>query len=281
MDTVSRGGIEQLHGRIARQARDLTLPKPAHPHILTITLRTVDRYSDIHRLLGQGCSVSEVSRRLHLDRKTVRHFRDTDFDELLASARHGRPKGVLEPYTAYLTERFTDGVTSLTDLFREIRQRGYQGSDLPVRRYVAGLRTVTVEPARGAVPSPRKITTWIMLPRGALKPREEEQLLKVRLACPDITRACDLARAFHDLLQQRRGHQLLEWVRQAEHDAPCPILSFAQSLCLDLDAVTAGLTLPWSSGIVEGHVNRIKTINRAVYGRASFRLLRTRILLRS
>ena len=58
-------------------------------------------------------------------------------------------------------------------------------------------------------------------------------------------------------------------------------MSFAQSLCLDLDAVTAGLTLPWSSGIAEGHVNRIKTIKRAMYGRASFRLLRTRILLRA
>ncbi|WP_316785134.1 hypothetical protein [Streptomyces sasae] len=52
----------------------------------------------------------------------------------------------------------------------------------------------------------------------------------------------------------------MDWVREAERDAPAPILSFAQNLRLDLDAVTAGLTLPWSSGIVEGHVNRIKTI---------------------
>ncbi|MGV4985780.1 transposase [Streptomyces sp. NRAIS4] len=97
----------------------------------------------------------------------------------------------------------------------------------------------------------------------------------------DIARACDLARTFHDLLQRRRGHHLLEWVREAEHDAPAPVLSFAQNLCLDVDAVTAGLPLPWNSGIVEGHVNRIKTIKRAMYGRASFHLLRTRILLRA
>ncbi|MDX2916393.1 ISL3 family transposase, partial [Streptomyces griseiscabiei] len=256
------------------------LPPPTLPPT-KMAVRTVDRYSDIHRLLAQGHTISEIARRLHLDRKTVRHFRDTGLDELLASARCGRPKGVLEPFTAYLTERFTDGVTSPTDLFREIRQRGYQGSDLPVRRYVAGLKTGTVEPARGAIPSPRKITTWIMVPRSALKHQEEDELLKVRLACPDIARACDLAWTFHDLVQHRRGHRLLEWVRQAEHDAPAPVLSFAQSLCLDLDAVTAGLTLPWSSGIVEGHVNRIKTIKRTMYGRASFRLLRTRILLRS
>lgn len=32
----------------------------------------------------------------------------------------------------------------------------------------------------------------------------------LRLACPDIARTCDLAWTFHDLLQRRRGHQLLE-----------------------------------------------------------------------
>lgn len=47
----------------------------------------------------------------------------------------------------------------------------------------------------------------------------------------------------------------------------------------DLNAVTADLTLPWSSGVVEGHVNRVKTLKRAMYGRASFDLLRTRILI--
>ncbi|WSQ15909.1 hypothetical protein OG604_47185 [Streptomyces sp. NBC_01231] len=70
--------------------------------------------------------------------------------------------------------------------------------------------------AQAAFPSPRKITTWIMLPRGTLKLREEELLLNVRLTCPDIARACDLAWTFHVRLQQRRGHQLLTWIREAE-----------------------------------------------------------------
>jgi transposase len=56
--------------------------------------------------------------------------------------------------------------------------------------------------------------------------------------------------------------------------------SFAGFLRQDLDAVTTGLTLRWSSGVVEGHVNRVKTLKRAMYGRASFRLLRIRILTR-
>lgn len=188
---------------------------------------------------------------------------------------------MLEPFKAYLTARFTAGCTSGTRLFHAIQQRGYRGSVLPVRRYLAGLRTGTAEPVRADVPSPRKITSWIMRPRDKLTTSEEEKLLTVRLACADITRACDLARAFHDLVSHRRGELLLGWIREAERDAPAPVRSFAGFLRQDLDAVTAGLTLPWSSGIVEGNVNRVKTIKRAMYGRASFRLLRIRILARS
>jgi transposase len=45
--------------------------------------------------------------------------------------------------------------------------------------------------------------------------------------------------------------------------------------------VTAGLTLPFSSGPVEGNVNRIKMTKRQMYGRAGFDLLRKRVLLAS
>jgi transposase len=37
--------------------------------------------------------------------------------------------------------------------------------------------------------------------------------------------------------------------------------------------------LPWSNGPLEGFVNKIKTIKRQMYGRASFPMLRQRVLL--
>ncbi|MEU0432043.1 transposase [Streptomyces sp. NPDC006290] len=95
-----------------------------------------------------------------------------------------------------------------------------------------------------------------------------------------MTRARDLARAFAALVRHRRGYLLLEWIRLAEQDAPKPMKGFAGFLRQDLAAVTAGLTLPWSSGVVEGHVNRVTTLRRAMYGRSSFRLLRIRSLTR-
>jgi transposase len=47
----------------------------------------------------------------------------------------------------------------------------------------------------------------------------------------------------------------------------------------DLDAVTAGLTLPYSDGPSEGANTKVKLLKRQMYGRAGFSLLRQRILL--
>lgn len=153
---------------------------------------------------------------------------------MLVSARDRRPNGVLEPFKAYLNARFTEaeGQVSGTRLFLEIRERGYLGSRQVVRKHLAALRAGTAEPVRADIPSPRKITPWIMCPRDPLTDSQEERLLHVRLACPDISRGCDLARAFADLVRHQRA--------------------------------------------VEGFGNRVKTLKRAMYGRASFELLRTR-----
>lgn len=53
----------------------------------------------------------------------------------------------------------------------------------------------------------------------------------------------------------------------------------ANGIDRDRDAVIADLTLPWNSGSVEGHVNRIKMLRRQMFGRADLALLRKRVLL--
>jgi transposase len=48
---------------------------------------------------------------------------------------------------------------------------------------------------------------------------------------------------------------------------------------MDLPAVVAGLTLPYSNGPMEGANTKAKLLKRQMYGRAGFALLRQRILL--
>src|SRR6266567_3724890 len=50
--------------------------------------------------------------------------------------------------------------------------------------------------------------------------------------------------------------------------------SFVAGIERDYDAVHAALRLPWSQGVTEGKVNKLKTLKRVMYGRAGFALLR-------
>lgn len=54
--------------------------------------------------------------------------------------------------------------------------------------------------------------------------------------------------------------------------------SFVSGVERDYDAVKEALRLPWSQGPTEGKVNKLKTLKRVMYGRASFQLLRQRLL---
>ena len=53
---------------------------------------------------------------------------------------------------------------------------------------------------------------------------------------------------------------------------------FAATLRQDLAAVNNAISEPWSNGQTEGQINRLKTLKRAMYGRAGVELLRARML---
>ncbi|MFE0422080.1 transposase [Streptomyces sp. NPDC058953] len=77
---------------------------------------------------------------------------------------------------------------------------------------------------------------------------------------------------------QLQGDQLPQWTKSVRADDLPSLHALVNGLERDLAAVTAGLTLAWSSGVVEGHVNRFKMIKHQMYGRAGFDLLRKRVL---
>ncbi|WP_443078987.1 transposase [Streptosporangium sp. NBC_01495] len=79
-------------------------------------------------------------------------------------------------------------------------------------------------------------------------------------------------------MTNRDGHLLDEWIAAATAGDSPHLASFASGLRRDHAAVTAGLTLPYSSGAVEGIVNKIKFLKRQMFGRANLDLLRIRVL---
>jgi transposase len=98
---------------------------------------------------------------------------------------------------------------------------------------------------------------------------------------PALRATRDLVGEFAQILTQRRGDELRGWMQRVDADGAPALRAFATGLDRDLDAVTAGLTLPDSSGPVEGTINRIKMIKHQMFGRANFDLLRKPVLSRT
>ncbi len=74
------------------------------------------------------------------------------------------------------------------------------------------------------------------------------------------------------------GEKLDEWLKAADASKATRMRRFAKGLKKDLPAVRAGLTESWSNGPVEGFIQKLKLVKRSMYGRASFGLLRRRVL---
>lgn len=159
----------------------IELPQQDIPRTALVE-RTRHRYEDIHRLLQEGWKVSATARHLDLDRRTVDKYKNTQLDDLLASATNRRPNTELAAFKPYLHERFAQlGAQAEGErLFRELRERGYSGHVRTVQRYLARLSTGQAEVPHAPMPSPSTITAWVTRPRELLTGEEEDQLLRVQ-----------------------------------------------------------------------------------------------------
>jgi transposase len=243
-------------------------------------------YEAIHTLHAQGLSVTTIAAQLGISRPTVYAY--------LRRASAPSPRSpqwsgqVLRPYTSYIIQRWREGCTDSMQLWRELRAQGYAYSSRTVSRFVTRLRraseagwapeTQTSPYTRPQGPSARAVSFTWMCP--AAKRSQDAQLYVDHLSQgdPAMAQAYTLSQAFLALVRERRGEALEAWITETTASGIEALTRFAQGLREDLAAVTAGLTLPWSNGPVEGHVNRLKLLKRQGYGRAGFALLRHRVL---
>ena len=65
------------------------------------------------------------------------------------------------------------------------------------------------------------------------------------------------------------------WIASA---AASELSGLATGVTRDRAAVAAAITEPWSTSPVEGHINRLKTLKRSMYGRAGYAVLRARMM---
>jgi transposase len=126
--------------------------------------------------------------------------------------------------------------------------------------------------------SPRHLTWLLLRDQAGLNEPEQRMLAFIRQE-RTIEVAYDLVQRFGTMVRSRQQDQLDPWLEDALGSGIPDLHTFAEGLQREYSALKAALTYPYSTGPVEGQINRLTFIKRSMYGRGSFELLRQRVFI--
>ncbi len=245
------------------------------------------RYQQMLALHQTGLSTASIAKRLGVGQRTIQHW---------LAQKHGPYAGPRKPRrspldwsTRYLRERWDAGERNGIVLWEELKTQGYQGSMRSVYRRLTKWRDHPRQPglsaSLGSLPrsplegvTPAKIIGWMLARPEMLSRRTQEQLDQLCQMDDQLAQARELTHGFLELIRRQSTKGLDSWLKNVRASGIPQFLSFARSVEQDKAAILAGLTLPYSTGPVEGHINRLKLIKRQAYGRAGLSYLQHRFL---
>ena len=259
-------------------------------------------FDQIHTLRDAGTSIGDIARQTGFGPRSIRKWlKFTTPPERRATApKPCSPNHFLD----YLSGRWAEGCVRGRELLYEIKLRGYTGSYSHLERLLAKWRrangsqsrdiasnsrakdsadgdmaaSCAVDPATGWSISPIVAASLCIKPHGLLTPRQAAKVDALKSASPDFTAMRRLAMQFRGILRSKDIQKFGVWLDDAQQSGIYAMQRFVRTVRRDLDAVTNALTEGWSNGQTEGQINRLKTLKRAMYGRAGAELLRARML---
>ena len=282
-------------------------------------LRRQARYQEVVALYQQGKSMAAIVEQLHLSPTTVRKYVYAGaFPERATHFRRKGQLGSYLPYLEQRVQEGCDNASLLwREIHEQGFTKGYKVVNTWLREYLQkpGRRSSEQEQARrdsflaavhgeaDSLPtqevsdplviaaeadekvvleepleSPRHLS-WLLLRDRTSLTHQEQQMLAFIRQDPTIEVAYDLAQRFGSMVRTRQPDQLDPWLEAALGSGIPDLRTFAEGLQREYSALKAALTYPYSTGPVEGQINRLKFIKRSMYGRSSFKLLRQRVLL--
>ena len=130
----------------------------------------------------------------------------------------------------------------------------------------------------GRAISPLTAAALCIKPRGQMTARQVANVDALKAGSAEFSAMRHLAMRFRGLLRGGTPERLDAWLIDARASGIYAMQRFARTIRQDLEAVRNAVSEPWSNGQTEGQINKLKTLKRAMYGRAGVDLLRARML---
>ena len=247
-------------------------------------------FNEVKELQASGLTIAGIAKTLGIARQTVRKY--MKYDSLPMRASKVRHPYFL--YDSYVEEEYRHG-KDLSKIFLEIKEQGFKGSLTPFYDHYNYLSDGHRGFRSKKEVEEMKKTPWI----------KREPLLPIRLIAHIVNKSIynkemqdkevsliekltqfgwfreiyDAASSFYDTIKGDKVSKLMTWLNSYAESPIKELCSFAYGIKMDLKAVQNAIELDISNGIVEGYVNKLKTLKRVMYGRASLELLKRKMVL--
>jgi len=230
------------------------------------------RIQRVQSLYEQGYTIAAIRRKLHLSRGTIyADLRQTE------KPNHQRAS----PYQQFRPLIHVSVLEGKTSKQIEVacRSEGYIGSVSTLTTMIAEERLNAVQHKPETFSFRQKIIRVIWdFEKGHHIERIHQLHSKLLETFSEIKELDELVQTFRNLFTERVSENLVDWLKKYERIEYPFIRTFIRGIQQDLSAVMLSIQESWSNGPVEGHVNRLKTIKRMMYGRAGFQVLKNRVL---
>lgn len=123
-----------------------------------------------------------------------------------------------------------------------------------------------------------RVARLLGMPSNTMSRPQRQHLDAFLRFCPKAHKLRRFFLQFRAMLRWRSAKKLATWITAAVGSGCRFLVKFAHTLSRDFEAVKLSMMTPWSNGPIEGHINRLKTLKRQMYGRAGFELLKARVL---
>ena len=249
----------------------------------------IEKFNKVKELQKANVGIKKIAKIVGVTRITVRSY----FVQESLSPRTSSKSTNIDSYANHIILRLSTEGYKVKDILEEIITLGFNGEKTQAYFHINRMKTVSNTAAKNfkellQTPivfikplSTRKLAKFIDVNIKDISDPDERSYMETLIENISEFRVVrKLVQIFKRMLKNGCGNikRWIEYVRGSKM-ALAGLKNFANGLLRDINAVENAIRLPWSNGAVEGHVNRIKSIKRQMYGRASFELLRRKVIL--
>lgn len=233
---------------------------------------------EIQQAYYNGKNISRLASEYNLDWRTINKYIKM-IEPPLFQRHRNRPTDLFNDQIINLEK---EGNT-LKEIYHSICDQGYAGTFSAVRTIVERVRKerkYDLAKEQKIHISRKKLGIWMWKQEDELGSEEKSSLNKCFELYPSVKMLYSTIQIYRKAIQMKDLETFLQWLRDQLSNKKKPFYYYALRLRSDFQAVKNSLIFPYSNGLLEGQINRLKTIKRMTYGRAGLEILEKRILYR-